>query len=35
MDYVQQAITAGQNKAKKPVDKTEKKEEKPGSRKTS
>jgi small subunit ribosomal protein S2 len=27
MDYVQQAIVAGQNKAKKPVDKTEKKEE--------
>jgi small subunit ribosomal protein S2 len=27
MDYVQQAITAGQNKAKKPVDKTEKKSE--------
>jgi small subunit ribosomal protein S2 len=29
MDYVQQAIVAGQNKAKKPQDKTEKKEEAP------
>jgi small subunit ribosomal protein S2 len=33
MDYVQQAIVAGQNKAKKPVDKTEKKEDAPKAKK--
>jgi small subunit ribosomal protein S2 len=34
LDYVQAAITAGKNKAAKPVDKTEKTEEKPKAEKT-